>query len=173
MISDFIGKVYNKARHRDSSDDEGKEIDKKEKITVPVTIETPKRSRNKVAFDKDKRLLKFDRMLFSAVHYPSQDGFILEPLAEDGDALDALVLLWEPTFPGCMIEAKPIGLFKRWDEKGPDENILCVPISDPFSNDIESLPDVPPHWLHGRNIVSKLMKSWTRKKPRRRRLGKS
>lgn len=60
-------------------------------------------------------------MLFSAVHYPSDYGFIVETIALDGDPLDALVLVWEPTFPGCIIEAKPVGLFKMWDEKGPDE----------------------------------------------------
>lgn len=60
-------------------------------------------------------------MLFSAVHYPSEYGFIMGTIALDGDPLDALVLVWEPTFPGCIIEAKPVGLFKMWDEKGPDE----------------------------------------------------
>jgi inorganic pyrophosphatase len=163
MISDFIGKVYNKACHRDSLADEGKEMDKKEKMTVPVTIEIPKGSRNKVEFDKDKRLLKFDRMLFSAVHYPTDDGFISDTLAENGDALDALVSVWEPTFPGCMIEAKPVGLFKRWNEKGPDEKILCVPISDPFWNDIESLSDVPPHLLQETEHFSKTYKELEKK----------
>jgi len=121
--------------------------DVKRKMTVNVMIEIPKGSRNKYEFDKQKKLLKFDRMLFSAVHYPSDYGFILDTSAQDGDALDALVLVWEPTFPGCIIEAIPVGLFKMWDEKGPDEKILCVPVSDPFWNYIESLSDVPPHLL--------------------------
>jgi inorganic pyrophosphatase len=86
-------------------------------------------------------------MLFSPVHYPSDYGFILDTLAQDGDSLDALVLVWEPTFPGCIIEAIPVGMFKMWDDKGPDEKILCVPVSDPFWNYIESLSDVPPHLL--------------------------
>jgi len=86
-------------------------------------------------------------MLFSAVHYPSDYGFIQETLAMDGDALDALVLVWEPTFPGCIVDAKPVGLFKMWDEKGPDEKILCVPLYDPLWNHIESISDVPPHLL--------------------------
>jgi len=119
----------------------------KTKMTVTVMIEIPKGSRNKYEFDKQRKLLKFDRMLFSAVHYPSDYGFILDTLALDGDALDALVLVWEPTFPGCIIEAIPVGLFKMWDEKGPDEKILCVPVSDPFWNYIETLSDVPPHLL--------------------------
>lgn len=115
--------------------------------TVTVMIEIPKGSRNKYEYDKERQLLKFDRMLFSAVHYPSDYGFILDTLAEDGDALDALVLVWEPTFPGCIIEARPVGLFKMWDEKGPDEKILCVPTHDPFWNYIEDLAAVPQHLL--------------------------
>ena len=120
---------------------------KKEQTTVTVMIEIPKGSRNKYEYDKEKGMLRFDRMLFSAVHYPSDYGFIPETLAEDGDPLDALVLVWEPTFPGCLIEARPVGLFKMWDEKGPDEKILCVPLSDPLWNYIEKLSDVPPHLL--------------------------
>ena len=116
-------------------------------MVVTVMVEVPKGSRNKYEYDKDKRIMKFDRMLFSAVHYPSDYGFILDTLAGDGDALDALVLVWEPTFPGCIMEVKPVGLFKMWDEKGPDEKILCVPVSDPNWNYIESLSDVPPHLL--------------------------
>ena len=116
-------------------------------VTVNVMIEIPKGSRNKYEYDKTRKVLKFDRMLFSAVHYPSDYGFIWDTLAQDGDALDALVLVWEPTFPGCMIEARPVGLFKMWDEKGPDEKILCVPIGDPFWNHIRELSDVPPHLL--------------------------
>ncbi|MBI5599755.1 MAG: inorganic diphosphatase [Deltaproteobacteria bacterium] len=116
-------------------------------MTVTVMVEIPKGSRNKYEFDKEKKRLKFDRMLFSAVHYPSDYGFILDTLARDGDPLDALVLVWEPTFPGCIIEARPVGLFKMWDEKGPDEKILCVPIMDPLWNHIKSLKDAPPHLL--------------------------
>jgi inorganic pyrophosphatase len=119
----------------------------KEQTTVTVMIEIPKGSRNKYEYDEEKKVLRFDRMLFSAVHYPSDYGFIPETLAEDGDPLDALVLVWEATFPGCLIEARPVGLFKMWDEKGPDEKILCVPVSDPLWNYIEGLSDVPPHLL--------------------------
>lgn len=118
-----------------------------EATVVTVMIEIPKGSRNKYEYDKEKKRLRFDRMLFSAVHYPSDYGFILDTLAQDGDPLDALVLVWEPTFPGCIIEAKPVGLFKMWDEKGPDEKILCVPIFDPLWNHIKELSEVPPHLL--------------------------
>ena len=115
---------------------------------ITVMIEIPKGSRNKYEYDKKTGLISFDRMLFSSVHYPSDYGFIPDTLALDGDALDALVLVTEPTFPGCMIEAKPIGLFKMWDEKGPDEKILCVPVKDPLWNHINSLNEAPPHMLH-------------------------
>ncbi len=114
---------------------------------IDVIIEIPKGIRNKYEYDKKRKLIRFDRMLFSAVHYPSDYGFIPETLARDGDPLDALVLLWEPTFPGCLIEAFPVGLFQMYDEKGPDEKILCVPVSDPMWNYIKSLSDVPPHLL--------------------------
>lgn len=119
----------------------------KKELTLSVMIEIPKGSRNKYEYDKELKVIKFDRMLFSAMHYPSDYGFIPETLAEDGDPLDALVLVWESTFPGCYIEARPVGLFKMWDEKGPDEKILCVPIYDPLWNHIHSLSDVPPHLL--------------------------
>ncbi len=137
---------------------------KKKEMTVMVMVEIPKGSRNKYEFDKDKRLLKFDRMLFSAVHYPSDYGFILDTLAEDGDSLDALVLVWEPTFPGCIIEAKPVGLFKMWDEKGPDQKILCVPVSDPFWNYIENLSQVPQHLLQEIEHFFKIYKELEKKK---------
>jgi inorganic pyrophosphatase len=110
-------------------------------------VEIPKGSRNKYEYDPARNVIKFDRMLFSAVHYPSDYGFIPGTLASDGDPLDALVLVWEPTFPGCMIESRPVGLFKMWDEKGPDEKILCVPINDPLWNYINKLEDVPQHLL--------------------------
>lgn len=115
--------------------------------TVLAMIEIPKGSRNKYEYDQELRAIRYDRMLFSSVHYPSDYGFILDTLAEDGDPLDAMVLLAEPTFPGCIIKIKPIGLFKMWDEKGPDEKILGVPILDPQWNHINTLEDVPPHIL--------------------------
>lgn len=120
---------------------------KNDVVTVDIMVEIPKGSRNKYEFDPVKGMIRFDRMLFSAVHYPSDYGYILDTLGGDGDPLDALVLLWEPTFPGCLIEAKPVGLFKMWDEKGEDEKILCVPVGDPYWNKIETLDQVPAHLL--------------------------
>ncbi len=122
-------------------------MDNKSEMVFDVLIEIPKGSRNKYEYDKEKGMMRFDRMLFSAVHYPSDYGFFPETLAEDGDPLDALVLVGESTFPGCLMAVKPIGLFKMWDEKGPDEKILCVPVADPLWNYIETLADVPPHLL--------------------------
>ncbi|MCA9398837.1 MAG: inorganic diphosphatase [Candidatus Omnitrophica bacterium] len=115
--------------------------------TIPVIVEIPKGSRNKYEYDKEKKMLVFDRMLFSSVHYPTDYGFIPDTLALDGDPLDALVLVTEPTFPGCYIESRPIGLFKMTDEKGPDEKVMCVPIRDPLWNHIHSLDEVAPHLL--------------------------
>jgi len=133
-------------------------------LTVDVFVEIPKGSRNKYEFDKKRGSIRFDRMLFSAVHYPSDYGYIVDTLADDGDPLDALVLLWEPTFPGCLIEARPIGLFKMWDEKGADEKILCVPIYDPMWNQIQSLDGVPSHLLHEIEHFFQIYKELEKKK---------
>ena len=132
--------------------------------TVDVLVEIPKGSRNKYELDKESGRIRFDRMLFSAVHYPSDYGYIVDTLAEDGDPLDALVLIWEPTFPGCLIEAKPVGLFRMWDEKGPDEKILCVPVNDPMWNTIEELGQVPAHLLKEIEHFFKIYKELEKKK---------
>ena len=114
---------------------------------VTVLVEIPKGSRNKYEFDHDRGYIRYDRTLYSAMHYPSDYGFIFDTLGGDGDPLDALVLVWEPTFPGCVIEAHPIAVFKMTDDKGEDEKILCVPVDDPHYNDIEDLEDFPQHLL--------------------------
>lgn len=114
-------------------------------FSIDVVVEIPKGSRNKYEYDYDKKMIRYDRMLFSSVHYPSDYGFFPETLALDGDALDALVLVTEPTFPGCLIEVRPIGVFNMRDEKGPDKKILCVPVSDPIWNHITRLEEIPPH----------------------------
>jgi len=138
-----------------------------ESKTVPsvnVMVEIPKGSRNKYEYDSGRKVIKFDRMLFSAMHYPSDYGFITDTLAEDGDPLDALVLVWEPTFPGCMIEARPVGLFRMRDEKGPDAKILCIPLGDPMWNYIKTLDDVPPHLLKEIEHFFKVYKDLEEKK---------
>ena len=94
-------------------------------------VEIPKGSRNKYEWDEDLHAIRFDRFLFSSVVYPPDYGFIPETLAEDGDPLDAMVAVSEPTFPGCVIPVKPIALFKMRDEKGVDDKVICVPLQDP------------------------------------------
>lgn len=141
-----------------------KRVSKQEDMVLTILIEIPKGSRNKYEYDKERKIIKFDRMLFSAVHYPSDYGFIIETLAEDTDPLDALVLVSEPTFPGCLIEAKPVGLFRMRDEKGPDEKILCVPMGDPHWNFIKELSDVPPHLLKEIEHFFRIYKELEKKK---------
>lgn len=115
---------------------------------LKVIIEIPKGSRNKYEYDQKEKRIKLDRMLFSSMHYPSDYGFIPHTLGGDNDPLDVLVLVTEATFPGCMIEVRPIGLFKMRDEKGSDEKILSVPINDPEWNHIETLKQVSPRLLN-------------------------
>jgi inorganic pyrophosphatase len=110
---------------------------------VQCYVEIPKGSRNKYEFDTEEGVLKLDRFLFSSMVYPTDYGFVPETLAEDGDPLDAMVCVSESTFPGCVIDVKPIALFKMKDEKGVDDKVLCVPLSDPTWNHLEVLDDLP------------------------------
>jgi inorganic pyrophosphatase len=106
-------------------------------------VEIPKGSRNKYEWDDELQAITLDRFLFSSVVYPTDYGFVPETLAEDGDPLDAMVVVSEPTFPGCVITVKPIAVFKMRDDKGVDDKILCVPLSDPNWNTMETLEDMP------------------------------
>jgi inorganic pyrophosphatase len=106
-------------------------------------VEIPKGSRNKYEWDEGLQAIRFDRFLFSSVVYPLDYGMIPDTLAEDGDPLDAMVAVSEPTFPGCVIPVKPIALFKMRDEKGEDDKIVCVPTHDPGWNTAETLDDIP------------------------------
>jgi len=115
------------------------------KLTFDVLIEIPKGSRNKYEYDFDLHKIRFDRMLFSSMMYPGDYGFIPETLALDGDPLDVLVMGTEPTFPMCVMEVKPIGVFHMADEKGPDEKIICVPVTDPIWNSYNDINDLNPH----------------------------
>src|SRR5215210_6900597 len=105
-------------------------------------VEIPKGSRNKYEFDHEHNVIKLDRFLFSSVVYPTDYGFIPDTLSLDGDPLDVMVLVSEPTFPGCMIEVKPIGLFRMEDDQGIDDKVLAVPLTDPGWNTLESLDGV-------------------------------
>jgi inorganic pyrophosphatase len=108
-----------------------------------VFIEIPKGTRNKYELDHRTGRLRLDRTLFTATQYPADYGFIEETLGQDGDPLDALVLLPEPTFPGCLIKARAIGMFRMTDEKGPDDKVLCVPAGDPRQEHLRDIHHVP------------------------------
>lgn len=115
--------------------------------TIDVYVEIPKGSRNKYEWDHATGRFRLDRKLFSAVQYPGDYGFVAEAWGEDGDPLDALVLLGDPTFPGCVITARVVGVFYMEDDQGRDTKIITVPDKDPQWSDIQELEDVPKHLL--------------------------
>ncbi|GAB3409601.1 inorganic diphosphatase [Flindersiella endophytica] len=112
-------------------------------MEVDVTIEIPKGQRNKYEMDHVTGRIRLDRTLFTATQYPADYGFVEQTLGQDGDPLDALVLLQEPTFPGCLILARPIGMFRMRDEKGIDDKVLFVPARDQRQDHMHDLSDVP------------------------------
>ena len=112
-------------------------------MDVEVTVEIPKGQRNKYEVDHATGRIRLDRMLFTSTRYPSDYGFIEDTLADDGDPLDALVLLEEPTFPGCLITCRVIGVFGMRDEMGLDDKVLCVPATDPRMAHLKDITDVP------------------------------
>lgn len=114
---------------------------------VYAIIEIPKGSRNKYEYDKDLESFALDRVLYSPFIYPGEYGFIPQTLYDDGDPMDIMVLMDQPTFPGCVIEARPIGLMKMIDGGDNDDKILGVPVEDPRFKDIKDIDDVPSHLL--------------------------
>jgi inorganic pyrophosphatase len=114
---------------------------------INVLIEIPGGSKNKYEYDKDLGALALDRVLSASVKYPYDYGFIPNTLADDGDALDGMVIMDEPTFPGCIIAARPIGFLEMIDGGDRDEKILCVPDKDPRYAHVKSLKDIAPHRL--------------------------
>jgi inorganic pyrophosphatase len=112
-------------------------------IELTCVVEIPKGSRNKYEYDPELGAVKLDRFISASVVYPTDYGFVPETLAADGDPLDVLVCVSEPTFPGCVVPSKVVGLFKMADEKGDDPHVLCVPCSDPGWNFIEDVDDLP------------------------------
>jgi inorganic pyrophosphatase len=110
--------------------------------TFTAVIEIPKGSRNKYEYDHETKAIKLDRFLFASMVYPTDYGFIPDTLSLDGDPLDVMVCVSEPTFPGCVIEVKPIALFRMEDDKGVDDKVLAVPCSDPTWNQLSTLEDL-------------------------------
>lgn len=106
-------------------------------------VEIPKGSRNKYEWDDELQAIKLDRFLFSSVVYPTDYGFIQNTLGADGDPLDAMVCVSEPTFPGCIIPVKVIGLFRMTDDGEQDDKVLCVPVKDPNWNHLDTVEDLP------------------------------
>jgi inorganic pyrophosphatase len=111
-------------------------------MDVEVVIEIPRGQRNKYEVDHETGRIRLDRMLFTSTRYPADYGFIEDTLADDGDPLDALVILDEPTFPGCLIKCRAIGMFRMRDEKGLDDKILCVAATDPRMAHLTDISDV-------------------------------
>ncbi len=111
--------------------------------TIDVVVEIPRGSRNKYEMDHHTGRIRLDRRLFSATVYPADYGFVDETLGQDGDPLDALVILEEPTFPGCIITARPVGVFWMEDDAGPDAKIICVPHGDPRWDHIQDIGELP------------------------------
>ncbi|MCR2044657.1 inorganic diphosphatase [Anaerosalibacter massiliensis] len=112
---------------------------------VEAFIEIPKGSSNKYEYDLERKVFVLDRALFSPMYYPADYGFVPYTLAEDGDPLDIMVIMSNPTFPGCLIESRVIGMFLMEDEKGKDEKIISVPVSDPRYEDIQTIENMGAH----------------------------
>ena len=114
---------------------------------INILIEIPAGSKNKYEFDKNLNAFALDRVLYASVQYPCDYGFIPNTLADDGDPLDGMVFMDQPTFPGCVITARPIGMLEMIDGGDRDEKILCVPDKDPRYSQVKSLQDVAQHRL--------------------------
>lgn len=115
--------------------------------SITAVIEIPSGSRNKYELDKVSGQFRLDRVLFSAVHYPGDYGFIPRTLHEDHDPLDIIVSINEPTFPGCQIDCRPLGVLKMLDRGEPDDKIIAVPSNDPFYNEYFDIADLSQHYL--------------------------
>ncbi len=114
---------------------------------VTAVVEIPSGSRNKYELDKQSGLIRLDRVLYSSMHYPGDYGFIPRTLHEDGDPLDVLVRINEPTFPGCQIDCRPLGVLKMLDRGEPDDKILAVPSNDPYYHEYFDIADLSQHYL--------------------------
>ena len=114
---------------------------------INVVVEIPQGSRNKYEYDKKLNVFRLDRALHSPIYYPGDYGFVPRTLAEDGDPLDVLILVIQPTFPGCLVVARPIGMLKMLDGGVPDDKVLAVPVGEPAYHDVYTQSQVFPHTL--------------------------
>jgi inorganic pyrophosphatase len=116
-------------------------------LVFDVTIEIPRGTKNKFEMDHETGRLVLDRPLFTSTQYPYDYGFVEKTLGEDGDPLDAMVILTEPTFPGCMIRCRALAMFQMQDEMGGDDKVLCVPVSDTRRNYLDDIDDIAEYML--------------------------
>ena len=116
-------------------------------LIFDVTIEIPRGMKNKYEMDHSTGRIRLDRTLFTSTQYPYDYGFIEQTLGDDGDPLDAMVIVPEPTFPGCLIRCRAVAMFRMSDENGGDDKVLCVPVNDSRSNYLDNIDDVPEHML--------------------------
>ncbi len=112
-------------------------------LVFDVLVEIPAGSRNKYEVDHETGKIRLDRMLFTSTRYPWDYGYVENTLGLDGDPLDALVMLDEPTFPGCIVSCRVIGMFRMNDEAGGDDKLLCVPAGDVRKSHLKDINDVP------------------------------
>lgn len=111
-------------------------------LTFDVTVEIPKGQKNKYEVDHATGRIRLDRTLFTSTQYPADYGFIDDTLGQDGDPLDALVLVSEPTFPGCLIKCRAVAMFRMTDEAGGDDKVVCVPAGDPRNDHLRDIEDI-------------------------------
>ncbi|EUA23106.1 inorganic pyrophosphatase [Mycobacterium xenopi 4042] len=127
-----------------------------------MTIEIPKGQRNKYQIDHESGRIYLDRYLYTSMVYPTDYGFIDDTLGEDGDPLDAMVLLPEPVYPGVLVKSRPVGMFRMTDEAGGDDKVLCVPAGDVRWDHIKDIDDVPgSNWMRS-NTSFRSTRRWSR-----------
>lgn len=112
-------------------------------LTFDMTVEIPRGTKNKYEMDHNTGRIRLDRTLFTSTQYPYDYGFIEGTLGEDGDPLDSMVILTEPTFPGCLVRCRAIAMFRMRDEAGPDDKVLCIPTADVRRDYMDDIDDVP------------------------------
>ena len=123
------------------------DVDPRVGITFDMTVEIPRGTKNKYEMDHNTGRIRLDRTLFTSTQYPYDYGFIEGTLGEDGDPLDAMVIVAEPTFPGCLIECRAVAMFQMQDEMGGDDKVLCIPTADTRRNYLDDLAELPQFML--------------------------